>query len=182
MFYDIVVRLANCPSARTPIVALNATAPVISLNGSTLSSSKGAGNQWYLNGNIIPGAIGQTHNAIATGNYKVISTDNFGCALESNEISVTVTGIPNIDPAAISLRTLPNPSDGRFTIDFTVTTRSDLQLSMTNMLGQEVYKVTYPGFSGRFTKQMELQKLSPGVYLLKVYHNRKNYLKKIIIK
>ncbi|WEK20946.1 MAG: gliding motility-associated C-terminal domain-containing protein [Candidatus Pedobacter colombiensis] len=60
-----------------------------------LSSDAATGNQWYLNGTIIPSATGQTYTATAGGKYTVITTNGNGCASPaSNEIDVTVNPLP----------------------------------------------------------------------------------------
>jgi Subtilase family/GEVED domain/Secretion system C-terminal sorting domain len=180
-FYDMTLRLANCGTNRATVTAVTPVAPVITQSGNTLSSSSAVGNQWYRNGTSIAGATGPTYNANVSGTYKSIVTSVTGCQVASNDLAVTVTAIPNVDPTEIGLKTLPNPSNGRFNVEFTVQTRATMQLSIVNMLGQEVYKSTHPDFAGRFTKEMHLEKLPHGVYLLKVQHNRKNYIKKIFI-
>jgi hypothetical protein len=180
--YDLRLSLANCPSTRTPIVATDAVVPVITVNTATFTSSANTGNQWHRDGNPIAGATNPTYTAIQSGTYKTVVTDDFGCSTSSNEISVTVTGIPNIDPAEIGLKVMPNPNDGKFGLQFKVNTRADLVISMYNAVGQEVFRNTYPGFTGSFTKQMELGRLARGVYTLKVQHDKKNYLHKIIVR
>jgi hypothetical protein len=181
-FYDMRLRWADCPSARTTIDATNGVPPVITWNGTIFTSSAAAGNQWHLNGNPIPGATGQTYTPNQSGTYKSVVTTNVGCLLNSNEINATVTGIPNIDPAEIGLKVLPNPSDGHFVVDFTVTTRSNLGMRITNMLGQDVWQKNVPNFIGQYKAPVEAGHLAPGIYLLKIHHNNRNYVKKLIIR
>lgn len=182
-FYDMKIRLANCVSTnRTTVAASTATAPVITLNNNVFTSSKATGNQWHLNNNPIGGANAQTYTATTNGTYKVVVEDDFGCSLTSNEIPFSVTSVPNVDPAEIGLKVLPNPNDGRFFADFTVRKKADLSVSIVNSLGQKVYETIYPGFTGRFNKTIEAGKLSSGVYLLRIQHDNKSYLKKLFVK
>lgn len=54
--------------------------PVITLNAGTLTSSSSTGNQWFLNGQSIPGANSQTFILLSTGSYTVQVTDaGTGC-------------------------------------------------------------------------------------------------------
>lgn len=181
-FYDLNIQLADCATSRAAVVATTPTAPTITQNVNALTSSAATGNQWYRNNTPLAGATGQTYNAQVSGTYKTVVTTAGGCQVTSNEINVTVTSVPNVDPDEINLKVSPNPNDGRFTVDFTVRTRATLQVSVVNMIGQEVYRSTNPDFAGRYTKQMQLDKLPSGVYMLKVMHDKKNYLKKIIIR
>lgn len=181
-FYDMKLSLDGCASARVPVTASTAVAPVISLTGSTLSSSVATGNQWYLNSNPISGATGQTYTATQSGIYESIITSAMGCNSASNQITFGVTGIPDIDPAAIGMKVMPNPNDGRFTLDFTVSKKADLDITIVNAIGQKVYNSRTPGFIGHYTKPVDAGKLAPGVYLLQVQHDHKSYLKKLIVR
>jgi hypothetical protein len=60
----------------------------------TLISSGGDGNQWYLDGNPIGGAINPTHVAVAAGAYTVVVTSS-GCpSAASSATTVTVNPSP----------------------------------------------------------------------------------------
>jgi hypothetical protein len=182
IFYDMKLRYINCPSSdRNEVTATTAVAPVITQTGNSLTSSAATGNQWYKNTVLIPGATGQTYTPTSSGTYVSVVT-NGSCSLSSNEINFTVTSVPNVDPAAIGLRILPNPSDGRFVADFTVNRKADLNISILNTIGQKVHEVNYPGFVGRFNKTIEAAHLSTGVYMLRIQHDNKSYLTKLIIR
>lgn len=183
VFYDMGIRFLNCPSSnRNAVTATTAVAPTITIAGNVLTSSAATGNQWYKDGAIQIGFTGQTYTATTTGTYKSMVTSSSGCTLPSNEIQYTVTAVPNVDPAAIGLKILPNPSDGRFVADFTVTRKADLNISILNTIGQKVHEANYPGFIGRFNKTIEAGNLATGVYMLRIQHDNKSYLTKLIIR
>lgn len=180
-FYDMKIGLNGCPSARVPVVPTVIPVPVITLTANRFISSVATGNQWYVNGNEIPNATGQTYDANEAGVYKTIIRSASGCESVSNEIAYGVTGVPNIDPAEIGLKVMPNPNQGRFTLDFTVTRKSDLALTIVNAVGQKVFTSRTPGFIGRFNQVVDAGRLTPGVYLLQIQHDNKSYLKKLFI-
>jgi ELWxxDGT repeat protein len=80
----------------------------------TLTSSSEAGNQWFIDGEIIDGALESTYNADETGLYSVQTTiDN--CTSEmSDGVPVVITGIE--DPIS-SLSLYPNPVSNTFVVD-----------------------------------------------------------------
>lgn len=182
-FYDTKLRFLNCPSNnKTEVTASDNAVPVITIAGNVLTSSAAAGNQWYKDNVMITGANEKTYTATTGGVYKVMATSSFNCTSTSNEITYAVTSVPNVDPVAIGLKILPNPSNGRFVADFTVTKKADLNIAILNTLGQKVFENNYPGFIGRFNKTVEAANLTTGVYMLRIQHDNKNYLTKIIIR
>jgi hypothetical protein len=181
-FYDVSIRLSGCASSRATVVASTSVTPVVTLNGTTLSSSVASGNQWYKDGNPIGGANGQTYSPTLGGMYGVVVTDALGCSSSSNTVPYGVTGIPDVDPSEIGLKVMPNPNNGRFMLDFTVNKKADLSITIVNAIGQKVFVNRTPGFIGRYAQTVEAGKLSPGVYLLQVQHDNKSYLKKLVVR
>lgn len=62
--------------------------PAISVNKNILSSTASTGNQWYLNGQPIPGATGQNYTITKDGKYSVKVTNDFNCSSISPEVNV----------------------------------------------------------------------------------------------
>lgn len=180
-FYDVKIDMGACPSGRTAVVATNGTAPTITANGNDLTSSTAPAYQWYKDGVPVAGATLSVYSATQSGVYKVQTTDAFGCQLFSNEINLTVTSIPEINAGEIGLKALPNPNNGSFRVEFKMTKKADMSISLQNMLGQDVYRQSYPDFVGTFNQQLNPGKLGSGVYLLRVDHGGKVYLKKIVV-
>ncbi|MDR3716332.1 MAG: S8 family serine peptidase [Puia sp.] len=176
-FYDMKIKTLDCPATtRTAVVAQTATAPVISLNGNVLSSTSSAAYQWYLNDSLLAGDTHQNDTALYNGVYKVVVTDSTGCSQTSNSISYSSS-----DGGDISLHAFPNPSQGSFTLDFSVASTNSVDVILIDMLGQEVYHQSYPDFTGVFSKLINGGNLSAGVYYLKVLVGSKVYVKKILI-
>ncbi len=175
-FYNMSLQFANCPSPRVAVAASTAIPPQISLTGNVLSSNIAIGNQWYLNDTAIAGATAQTDTAVRFGTYKDVVTDSLGCAISSNKIVYTAGGTGDI-----SLLVSPNPNNGLFTVQFSVSSTADVHLSILNTLGQRIYASAYPNFSGIFSQQIYAGNVSAGMYVLKIQVGNKYYIKKLII-
>jgi len=180
-YYDIGLKLTNCSSGRVPIVATTNPTPTVTLNGNVLTSSIATGNQWYLNDVLIDGATGQTYTATATGVYTTKVTTG-SCTITSNAINFTATPVTNVDPEEIGMKVSPNPSPGgQFTLQLVTRTRSNLDISLVSTTGQQVYRSQIPDFTGTLSKLITPGKLAAGVYYLQVTHDKKLYIKKIIV-
>ncbi|HZE82741.1 MAG TPA: S8 family serine peptidase, partial [Puia sp.] len=182
-FYNIGIRLSGCPGPRVPVQATTPTAPPITLNGNVFTSSVATGNQWYRSDNLLPGATNPTDTAIYSGVYKTVVSDaSSGCQLSSNEVNFVSTGVVDVNGASIGLKVTPNPNNGVFGLEFYMDDLNDLSLQLTNTLGQEVYTASYPNFVGQFSQQINAGSLASGMYVLKIQHGSKTYVKKIVVK
>ena len=88
-----VVQFAD-PPANPPVISGGSsnTCPATSV---TLQTTEAFGTyQWYHNGNLIPGATGQTCSATLTGNYSVSAGAVSGCQLSSATHSVSISFCP----------------------------------------------------------------------------------------
>jgi hypothetical protein len=175
--YDLSVKVNACASPRVAVVATNGVSPVITQNGNVFSSNSATGNQWYLNNVPIPNAISQTYTATAAGIYTTIV--NKGC--QSNAINYSTTPVIDVNGASIALVASPNPNNGQFFLQFDVKGKDDLIISLFNTFGQQVFTSKTPGFTGRFSQQLNTGQITAGMYILKIQHNKKIYVKKIMI-
>lgn len=105
--YIVTVTDANGCASVPDTVSVNyiSASNIISVTGATsfcegesvlLTSVFTTSNQWYLNGNIIPGATQQTYTAIADGSYHVEHTPASGSAIVSDPVTVTVFQRPGM--------------------------------------------------------------------------------------
>lgn len=74
----------------SPSISAGAATTICSGSSVLLTSSTATGNQWYLNGVAIPGAINQTYTASASGTYTVVYTVGTCNSASSNSIVLTV--------------------------------------------------------------------------------------------
>jgi hypothetical protein len=111
----------------------------------------------------------------------VIVTDAFGCQQTSNAVNFAITAIPVFDPQEIKLLVTPNPNNGIFNLSFEVTGKADLSIDIVSASGQKVFNNTIQDFTGKYSKQLDLGNVSSEFYILKIQHNKKNYVQKVLI-
>jgi len=75
----------------------------------------------------------------------------------------------------------PNPSDGKFTVNFASPERGDLKISVTDMNGKTVYQETVQGFQGTYSKAYDLSGAGKGMYILRMSIGKNAFYKKMII-
>lgn len=116
--YSVIVSDVNsCTDTATVTVIVNTVDTSVTPNGSVLTASaSGAAYQWIdcSTQQIISGATGQTYNAVQSGQYAVIVTEN-GCSDTSSCHQILSLGISGEQTAA-GINVFPNPGDGLFHI------------------------------------------------------------------
>jgi hypothetical protein len=153
--------------------------PVITNIGPVLTSDAPAGNQWYYNGNIIPGATNQSYTATQNGLYWVVVTLN-GCpSTPSNEINIVTIGINPDQELGISV--YPVPNDGKFTISITTPSKESFTLRVLNNLGVEIYLQKDVSVTGSVDKVVDLRPVPSGIYTLIIRNSENQIVRKILV-
>jgi hypothetical protein len=178
-FYDMQVKSAGCAStAKEPVIL---SIPVITQNGTVLSSNFAAGNQWYLEGKIIPGAAGETYTPKQSGNYTVSETLSTGCqSLSANYVYVLASGGQG-NNSDIGLVIFPVPTDGPLSVIFAAPADADLTISVISADGHLEYTSQQKVSAGNFSTSLDVSHLPPGNYVLQLLLGKKFYNNKIVI-
>jgi hypothetical protein len=82
-----------------------------------------------------------------------------------------------------SLLIYPNPSDGRFNVQFNADSRiKDLQLTISDMTGRQISADRYHDVSGPFNKEIDLSHQAKGIYFVNIEADGERMIRKIVIK
>jgi hypothetical protein len=134
--------------------------------------------QWYKNGVAISGATGRscsvpvyendTFTCMVTG---IPPCDNSTITAISNSVVILATylNVPVVAATVNDLKLFPNPNNGGFTIsgDIDASINSEIQLEITDMLGQVVFTGKTMPQNGRISEQILLGNgIAEGSYLL----------------
>ena len=95
-------------------------------------------------------------------------------------LNVTVTDISEAE-FKNSFEVYPNPNKGMFTVEFNITAKQNIQFSVKDITGREIYNKRVSGHSGLFQEELELD-CAPGVYSLEVWSDSFSINRKLIIK
>ncbi len=164
-------------------VTLNAqpATPVITRSVNTLSSSAAAGNQWYRNGVLIPGATAQQYYLVYTGTYTVIVSVG-GCS--------SAVSNPFVVPYIVALQDLqlghsfdvyPNPSKGQFNIKVVSGKPVELSIEVYNNLGALLWKQEKVQIDGTCITPIDLGTVPAGVYMVALRNAETNLVRKMVI-
>jgi PKD repeat protein len=169
-FYDMEVAEAPCISQRAEVQAtILLTTPVITLNGNVLTSTPATTYQWYLDGSPIPGATQQSYTMVQSGAYTVEVTGN-GCTLMSDPFIFVGTEVI----AQKDLIIYPNPVSKQLVL---ANLPSQSAIEIFDVLGNRIS-------AGQQEIHNELiidvSRLSPGVYFLKLHSGQGTMVRKFV--
>ncbi len=134
--------------------------------------------QWNRNGLAIFGATNSSYthyNVTQFDTITLVVTSTMACATPSIATSNALVAHPNTAVTDVSsllnnITLFPNPNPGNFTItgDLAGMTANKVTISVINPLGQVVYSSDASLFNNKLNKEIRLDNLASGIYLLKV--------------
>ncbi|MBP6413881.1 MAG: T9SS type A sorting domain-containing protein [Bacteroidia bacterium] len=170
-----IINTAGCTASSAPTqVLVNPlpAIPTIQLLGTSLVSSAGSNNQWYLNSQTIIGATSNTYQVSQNGSYTVQTTDSNGCSSISAPFNYTFVGLAEMQNDA-DFVIIPNPTNGKFKLQLNSTQSG--KITVLNMLGEIIYETE------NIANEITLPTNLTGMYLLKLQSNNKSKFAKLIV-
>ncbi|MCX7736839.1 MAG: T9SS type A sorting domain-containing protein [Candidatus Kapabacteria bacterium] len=155
--------------------------PTITESKGTLYSSVIKGNQWYYNGNKIPGAVGNTYfHQERSGFYSVQVTDDNGCVSEMSDPFNFVSSVQEFGESGI-FQIYPNPSNGITKLNINNQAGNQLRFRILNNLGQVINYGNLTPDSDFYSTELNLEGISSGNYVIQIELNNKLYIDRLII-
>ena len=174
------MQLQSAGCASTSKVAVTVTKPAITQNGTVLNSNFSSGNQWYLDGTAITGATGSSFTPTKSGNYTVGATVGSGCEALSDDLVYIMTANTG-NTNEIGLVVYPVPAGNTLNILFAAPESTSLGLSLIDAAGAGVYSASQPVSAGNVSTAIDVSRVAPGNYVLKLLLGQKAYYQKIVV-
>jgi hypothetical protein len=157
--------------------------PVISQIDEILVSSVAEGNQWYLWGQPIPEATGQTYIPETTGEYSARVIGENGCYSNySNTIYYLYISVDELVNKQI-LTIYPNPFRDLVRLDFSLDKAASVSMVIFNSLGEKVRTLLDgTGLSaGTYSIDLYSADLQPGIYYCRFESDNLVEVRKLIL-
>jgi hypothetical protein len=178
--YTVTVTDANgCVVTASGTVIPGPDFPIsISLVNGVLTSTTAPNYQWFLNGQIIPNATGQTYTPTQPGSYSVNTTTPNGCKYGSNVI--VITGVDEASNFA-NINVFPNPASDNITIKVDLLTPQKVVVDLVDVLGRKISQTTNGSKASSYQFNMSVKELSQGMYFLTVTTENESKSVKVIV-
>ena len=180
--YYVSQNLCGEGSRAAIVVNINAI-PTITVNsltvcgGHTATLTASGGNSYLWSDNETTTSISFVPTAGTS--YTVTGTVS-GCSSSAVAKVDMCTGISEITNTQ-SVFVFPNPSNGEFTVSISNTNFNSLNITVVNMLGQEVYNASLKNNNSNFITGIKLDNLSDGIYYLRLNIGTDVIIQKLII-
>ncbi len=155
-------------------------APVITLEGISLTSSSPSGNQWLLEQIPIPGATGQSYTPGVTGNYSDIVTLNQCSSDISNYLHVVIS-TNTTEPMSSLFQIIPNPAKDYFLLKSSVAPIKTIKVAFFTNDGILVKKYDASQGSESSVYLIDIRDLTPGLYFLAIHCENKSVIQKLVV-
>ncbi|MCS3794782.1 FG-GAP-like repeat-containing protein [Niastella sp. OAS944] len=139
--------------------------PVITSNGTTLSTTAGfASYEWYRDNVLIPGAATNQYNTPQNGVYKVIVGDINGCKDTSDNYTYVATGINEVVLQGYTIQLNPNPviNELKIQVDQPAGGNNNISMVITDVVGKRIQSQTLQ----QGTNTIYVNNLAPGIYMV----------------
>lgn len=124
---------------------------------------------------------GASISGLEPGAYVLTITDANGCTFTDN-ITVQAGPVGINDPVDGALVEIyPNPNNGIFTLNVETVNTEDIRIEIYDMVGQIIYSDNVDG-TRQYQKEVNLNDMAAGSYLLKISHGEKTKMRKLVIK
>jgi len=162
------------------VTVYHANKPTIIIAGTTLISSAATTYQWYDSTGAISGSLATKKNygVKHSGYFHVCTVDSKGCRACSDSVYVLYpNGVNDITADDVDFQLYPNPVKGGSVLNIALS-KNILkgELNIFNVVTEKVYSEI---FNGR--QKAVSVKLSPGVYLLRVKDEDRQYFRKFVV-
>lgn len=129
------------------------------------------------------GSTDPNHEYFTNGTYTVCLTaqNAIGSSTFCDDVTIVQVGIEDNTLAPEQIRIVPNPSNGMVTISIENGSRKIYEVSVFNVLGEQVNDVQPFNMPGNQPKQLDLSDLAHGIYLVKIKGDNELITQKISI-
>ncbi len=122
---------------------------------------------WYFGDGESSTAVHPVHIYSAFGLYEVTLSARNECGTSEQRLAAQILLTKANQPHWIKEFLLfPNPNNGIFAVSLQGKPQAQVLLRLVNSLGQEVYCAHVPFWQGSISQSLQIQHLTPGIYLL----------------
>lgn len=119
---------------------------------------------------------------VVDGQGNILASGGSFLSSEDKKFEVAILGVEDNNAIVGGINIFPNPSIGNFNMNMTLVNKSNVAVTVTNVLGQMVYNESKQNMAaGQHTMNMDLSSLTDGIYMVNVFVGNKLYSQRVTI-
>lgn len=156
----------------------NPPTPVVTQVGNDLVSSVPFGNQWYNGTMQIIGATDSIFTPQTNGTYFTIIIDSNGCSSDTSNNLIFV-GLENALNVQFALK--PNPARENTKLILETDWLGEIQIQLIDLQGKVLFEEKATSHGNTTEAEMSLEGISAGLYWVRVVHDGKQVVQKLVV-
>jgi len=117
---------------------------------------------------------------LCPGTYTATVTDANGCNLTVSETVADFVG-QDEDDALPEVGVYPNPNTGKFMVNFNLTDKQDVFITLYAVTGQIIYEQSLTQHQGAYEQTIDVQGKAVGIYTLRIVLEKGVINRKLVI-
>jgi PKD repeat protein len=154
------------------------------VNGNLVSFNNASTNSTHYEWDFGDGSGASTTNTSHTystpGSYTATLYAFNDCSVDTLTQVFNFTGIGENDETPV-FSCHPNPGNGKFIVSGSTSAQSEIKMTVSNALGENVFSEVIPGTNGILNTEVDLTFLSKGIYFLNVATQQHSSVIKLVI-
>jgi Secretion system C-terminal sorting domain len=148
---------------------------------------------WSIDGGSILNQVNSSPNGSNPVSTAVTAQSNYLACLQTTDANGCIanycnwidfaSGISSVINVVDNIAVIPNPSDGKFVINFNLSDNQKLNFSVFDIDGRKLSEFSKDYSSkGKYAESIDLTKFSTGIYFLRIQNSQnESYFKKLVI-
>ncbi len=170
----------NITVLSTPVASYTFASSYVSASFTNTSTGSNSTYLWDFGDGSTSSVENPSHVFSNTGPHTITLTVTNICGTDTYSSIVSMVGLDELSNIG-SVAVFPNPSFGVVTLSLNLLTQSDINLSVQNVLGKEIYKNNLKQSTGQVSHKINLSNVGSGVYFIHVNVGGEKLIRKVII-
>ena len=140
-------------------------------------NSKGVKKMVIINEDTAPDKDGKTEKKITK--IVMIKMNVTDASASDLKLLGKQTGVTDNKLEMDNMSMAPNPSSGKFNLNFNLKNQGDADVTVFNSEGKQVYSEKLPNFTGDYNKSVDIGGNQKGIYFVKIVQGKHSQVKKV---